>query len=204
MGRPPGPPRLPGTTVPVLTTEPVVRPPGLTSWQRVPALVLLAVLAACTPLRQSAPPVGLGADPRLEPALSGDGRLLASLLEQNGRTTVVLQERQSGRLLPLAHLQRNQPHRSPSLSWNGRYLALITQQGERRLAVIEDRSTGRLHPLPLPSGQDVQRLSLSPDATRVAIEVTSGGLNRVLVFDLRQNLEPDLPPGQRLSGGGVP
>lgn len=148
--------------------------------------------------------MGLGTETRLEPALSGDGRLLASLLERDGRTTIVLQERQSGRLLPLGQVQRNAPHHSPSLSWNGRYLALISQQGERRLAVIEDRATGQLHPLPLPAGQEVQRLSLAPDASRLAMEVNRGGQSRVLVFDLRPRLEPDLPPGQSVSGGGLP
>jgi Tol biopolymer transport system component len=165
---------------------------------------VLFSLAACTPVRQAAPSLGLGTETRLEPALSGDGRLLASLLVRDGRTTVVLQERQTGRLLALAHLQRNQPHHSPSLSWNGRYLALISQQGERRLAVIEDRATGQLHPLPLPPGQEVQRLSLAPDASRLAMEVSRGGLSRVLIFDLRPRLEPDLPPGQSVSGGGLP
>lgn len=168
------------------------------------SLLLGLLLVGCNPLRRAAPSTGLGNDIRLEPALSGDGRLLASLVEQNGRTSVVLQERDSGRLLPLAHLRENQPHRSPSLSWNGRYLALIVQQGERGLAVLEDRATGQLHPLPLPGGQEVQRLSLSPDAMRLAMEVSVNGLSRVLVFDLHQRFEPDLPPGQSLRGGGLP
>jgi len=167
-------------------------------------LLVSALLAGCSPMRQAAPSVGLGLETRMEPALSGDGRLLASLLEQNGRTAVVLQERETGRMLPLAHLQGNQPHHSPSLSWNGRYLALIVQQGDRRLAVLADRATGQLHPLPLPGGQEVQRLSLSPDAKRLAMEVNVDGLNRVLVFDLSQRFEPDLAPGQSLQGGGLP
>ena len=169
----------------------------------VTALALVA-LGGCGSLRRPAPSVGFGAETRRDPALSGDGRLLASLLEQNGRTTVVLQERDSGRVLPVAHLQGNQPHRSPSLSWNGRYLALIVQQGDHGLAVLADRATGQLHPLPLPGGLAVQRLSLSPEATRLAMEVMDGGRPRVMLFDLRQRIEPDLPPGQSLQGGGLP
>ena len=165
---------------------------------------MLILLSSCGPIRQAAPTVSHAGENRLDPALSGDGRFLASQLDQDGKTTVVLQERQSGRLLPLAHLQGNQPHGSPSLSWNGRYLALTVQQGDRRLAVLEDRATGELHPLPLPGGLEVQRLSLSPEATRLAMEVNQGGQNRVLVFDLSQRFEPDPPPGQAVRGGGLP
>ncbi|MFN5696200.1 MAG: Tol biopolymer transporter periplasmic protein, partial [Cyanobacteriota bacterium] len=88
---------------------------------------------------------------------------------------MLLQEQPSGRILPLRHLQRHQPHRSPSLSWNGRYLAVIVQQGGRRQALIEDRANGMLHRLPLPGDLEPQRLSLAPDAHRIAIEVLRQG-----------------------------
>ena len=152
--------------------------------------------------RQPAPPLGLGGETRQQPALSGDGRLLASLVERGGRTTVLLQERLSGRVLPLRHLRDHQPHSSPALSWNGRYLALLVQQGGRRQAVIEDRATGRLQPLFLPMGLEPRRLSLAPDGQRLALEVIAGGSQRVELFDLSGMLEPDLAPGQRQSGGG--
>ncbi len=151
-----------------------------------------------------APSTGLGSRIRQDPALSGDGRLLASLVDRGGRSTILLQERLSGTVLPLRDLDRRQPHSSPSLSWNGRYLALLVQQGSRRLAVIEDRLTGRIHPLPLPDDREVQRLSLSPDARRLALQLVQDGHGRVEVFDLGGLLEPDLPPGMRLSGGGEP
>jgi hypothetical protein len=115
---------------------------------------------------------------------------------------VLLQERDSGRVLPLRHLRQHQPHSSPSLSWNGRYLALLVQQGPHRQAVIEDRATGRLQPLFLPAGQEPQRLSLAPDAQRIALELSMGGSQRVQVFDLSGVLEPDQAPGLRTSGGG--
>ncbi|MFM7361225.1 MAG: TolB family protein [Cyanobium sp.] len=137
---------------------------------------------------------------RQDPALSGNGRVLASMIERAGRPTVLLQEQPSGRLLPLRHLQRGQPHASPSLSWNGRYLAVLTRQGGRRLALIEDRASGRLHRLPLPAELEPQRLSLAPDGRRLAIEVVQGGRTRVQVFDLPGLLEPDLPGGLPVRG----
>ncbi|MEA5422799.1 Tol biopolymer transporter periplasmic protein [Synechococcus sp. CCY9202] len=152
--------------------------------------------------RQAAVPLGLGAEGREQPALSGDGRLLASLVERGGRTTVLLQERRSGKVLPLRHLRKHQPHASPSLSWNGRYLALLIQRGQRRDAVIEDRLRGSLLPLRLGGDREPQRLSLAPDGQRIAIEVVVAGRRQVEVYDLGGWLEPDLPGAQALQGGG--
>ena len=185
----------PATTAPASTTERLLA-----------AAILLALgLSGCSlaPLRrQAAAPAGLGAESRQQPALSGDGRLLASLVERGGRTTVLLQERRSGKVLPLRHLRNRQPHGSPALSWNGRYLALLLQQGGRRQAVIEDRATGRQHPLVLPAGQEPQQLSLAPDGQSIALELISGGNQRVQLFDLSALLEPDRAPGQLERGGG--
>ncbi len=166
------------------------------------ALQLVVWLSGCGlgPRSRPAPSTGLGPEARQEPALSGDGRLLASLVERGGRTTVLLQERLSGRVIPLRHLQRQQPHSSPSLSWNGRYLAVIVQRGERRLAVIEDRANGRGIPLPLPGGQEPERLSLAPDGRRLAMQLVRGGQRQVELFDLSGLLEPDLPPGLAVPG----
>jgi len=86
----------------------VVRSPAITapaSTTEAALLLLLALgLASCglSPLRrQPATPAALGAESREQPALSGDGRLLATLVERAGRTTVLLQERRSGKVLPL-------------------------------------------------------------------------------------------------------
>ena len=136
---------------------------------------------------------------RREPALSGDGRLLASIVELNGRSTVMLQELPGGRRLTLRHLRGHQPHRSPSLSWNGRYLALLMQQGSQTVAVIEDRLSGRLVRLPAPAGSSLERLSLAPDARSLALQLVQAGQQRVQVFDLSSLLEPDRPGGLRSS-----
>jgi hypothetical protein len=158
--------------------------------------------------RRPASPTGIGAEDRQDPALSGNGALLASVVERGGRPTVVLQEQPSGRIVPLRHLRDHQPHSSPSLSWNGRYVAVLVQQGSRRLAVIEDRATGRLHRLPLPGDQEPQRLSLAPDGRRLALAVLRNGRSGVQMFDLSGLLEPDLPAGlptsQRAGGAAGP
>jgi Tol biopolymer transport system component len=149
---------------------------------------------------RQAPPAALGASQqRREPALSGDGRLLASIVDNSGRSSVLLQEQPSGRVLRLRHLRGHLPHSSPSLSWNGRYLALLLQQGGRSVAAIEDRLSGRLHRLPAPSGARVERLSLSPDGQTLALQVLQGGQQRVQLFDLSGLLEPDRPSGLRSS-----
>ena len=114
----------------------------------------------------------------------------------------MLQEQSSGRLLPLRHLRGDPPHRSPSLSWNGRYLAVLAGQGRRRLVLIEDRASGRLHRLMLPPDLEPERVSLSPDARRLAIEAMQTGRSRIRLFALTPLLEPDLPAGLPVRGGG--
>ena len=132
-----------------------------------------------------------------DPSLSGDGRLLAVISDLRGRPTVMLRDA-SGNVIAVPQLRRHQPHSSPSLSWNGRYLALITQRGQRRVAVVLDRLSGRLHPLPLPGGRDPIRLSLAPDARRLALQVADRGQWRVEVLDLSDLLEPDRAAGTNL------
>jgi len=168
----------------------------------VAAAALLSGCAGLVPRRQAAAPVGLGPESRQDPALSGNGRLLASVVERGGRSTVLLQDRRSGQVLPLRHLRGQQPHSSPALSWNGRYLALLVQRGPHRQAVVEDRLTGQFYPLLLPPGREPQRLSLAADGRQVAIDLLDNGQRRVEVFDLSTLLEADLAPGQRESGGG--
>ena len=161
-------------------------------------LVVISLLSGCNGWglsRRSAGPTGSWSPNRQDPALSGDGRVLASVVDRGGRDTLLLQEQPTGRELPLRHLRRLQPHRSPSLSWNGRYVALLVQRDSRRLAVVEDRASGELLRLPLPADQEVNRLALSPSGRRLALEVVRNGVTRVELFDLANRLEADAPAG---------
>lgn len=174
-----------------------------------PALLgLVLLLQSCSlpwGIRRQPSPLGglgLGSESRQDPALSGDGRLLASLVLRSGRSTVLLQDRRSGQGLPLPLLRGQQPHSSPSLSWNGRYLALLVWRGDRRQVVINDRATNRLLPVPLWGDREARRLSLAPDGRHLAVELVEGGQSRVEVFNLGEWLEPDPVPGSLLQGPG--
>ena len=128
-----------------------------------------------------------------DPSLSGNGQKIALIVSRNGRPTVELKDLRTGKTLPLRDLSRFQPHSSPSLSWNGRYLAVIAQKGARRIVIIEDRLTGRRHNLPLPGERIPIRLSLSPDGTKIALQIAQGGKWSVELFDLTKRIEPDRP-----------
>lgn len=172
-------------------------------------LVVLLASQGCGvagfPGRRSAPGAGLAEGNRSDPALSGDGRVLASLLERDGRDQVLLQELPSGRPLPVRHLQRRNlmPHRAPALSWNGRYLALVVREGNRSRIVVEDRLSGRLLRLQLPGDGEPERLSLAADGSRLAVQMLRRGQRQVQVFSLAGMLEPDLGGGSRVLGGGA-
>ena len=137
-----------------------------------------------------------------EPALSGNGQWLASVIERNGRLSLVLQRQPNGQMVPLRHIRGHEPHGSPALSWNGRYVAALMQQGNQRVPVIEDRATGQMHRIQIPGDRAPARLSLSPDGQKLALELLQAGQRRVQLFDLSGMLEPDRPAGQLVRGGG--
>lgn len=162
------------------------------------AATISLVLLGCGPEARRAPGAGMDRQ-QTDPAISGNGQVLAVIEDLRGRPTVQLRDLRSDQPLPLRHLNGQQPHSSPSLSWNGRYLAVITQRGNRRLAVIEDRLTGRAHPLRPPGNHDPVRIQLAPDGQRLALQVAERGRWRVEVLDLSGMLEPDRPGGLRVT-----
>ena len=155
------------------------------------------------PRRLAGGPAGSGpaSSGRSLPALSGDGRLLAT--QQQGDRPVLLLERQpQGQPLVLRHWRHRPLHGTPSLSWNGRYVAGLAQVGSQRLLLIEDRSRGSLLRMPLPGRSLPEAISLAPDGQRLALQVVQDGRSRVQVFDLGGVLEADLPAGLPVQGGG--
>ncbi len=65
------------------------------------------------------------------------------------------------------------------------------------MAVITDRLSGQIHPLSLPGNKYPIRISLSPDARQLAMELTGKGTSRIELFNLQTIIEPDEPIGIR-------
>ena len=65
--------------------------------------------------------------------------------------------------------------------------------------IIEDRLTGRSHQLPISVQRVPVRISLSPDASQLALQIAEKGQWRIELFDLSQRIELDLPSGIGLS-----
>ena len=127
-----------------------------------------------------------------EPSISGNGRNLAMIIDINGRKTVQLLRLNDQKKLSLRKLKRYQPHSSPSLSWNARYIAVLAQRGGKRIAIIEDRKKGTIHYFSLPYQTVPSRLSLSPDGTQLALQVSDKGKWQIFTYDISKTIEPDL------------
>src|SRR5205823_13940934 len=97
----------------------------------------------------------------LQPALSGDGRLIAFSSDRAGGAggrDIYVYDRVDKKFLPLAGLNSEGPEQSPSLSADGRYVAFVSERlggaGERDV-YLYDRVAQKLLPTPgLNSKQD--------------------------------------------------
>ncbi len=127
-----------------------------------------------------------------QPALSGDGKILAFIIEHIGKPTVQLRNLRSGQVSFLRHLYRYQPHSSPALSWSGRYLAIIIRQGRQFFILIDDRALGKIHKLNIPVRRLPKVLSLSPAANKLALQFSKRGKNKIEVYDISRIIEPDI------------
>ncbi len=132
---------------------------------------------------------------QFEPTLSGNGKKLAFIIENNGKKFIRLQDLRTGKVLPFRYLSNYELLSSPALSWNGRYVAAIVKFGDRRLVVIEDLISGKFYRVPSNFGNaSPVSLSMSPDASKIVLQFDSNGKSFLEFFDLRKKIKLDLSP----------
>lgn len=159
-------------------------------------LGLVSLLAACSTsdsLSFSASLNSLYSDE--QPALSGNGRLLAFVSNRDGRRHIWLYDLQQQQLTSLARLNRADIAESPSLSYTGRYITYITSDQGKPVLVLYDRATQQSQVLNQGYQGWVRHPSISPDGRYIVFESSSQGQWDIEVLDRGPNIERDIPEG---------
>lgn len=131
-----------------------------------------------------------------QPALSGNGRLLAFVSSRNGTHQLLVYDLQTQEFLRLPRLSRpNVIIESPSLSYNGRYIAYITSDQGRPVIALYDRATQQSQIVTPTYRAWLRNPDISPDGRYIVFESTIRGQWDVEVLDRGPNIELDLPNG---------
>jgi Tol biopolymer transport system component len=131
-----------------------------------------------------------------QPALSGDGRLLAYVSNRNGSNQILLYDTQQKRFETPAGLNRSDViAESPSLSRTGRYIVYIANLQGRPEIVLYDRATKRSELVTQNYRNWVRNPYISPDGRYITFETARRGQWDIEVLDRGPLIELDLPDG---------
>lgn len=154
-------------------------------------------MAACSSVNLSTTPVPLNNRYTDEqPALSGNGQLLAFVSNRNGRRQIWLYNLQNRQFIDLPGLNRPDAiAESPSLSYTGRYVVYIASDQGRPDIELYDRATRSSQVLTAGYRGWVRNPSISPDGRYIVFETSSRGQWDIEVLDRGSNIELDISDG---------
>ena len=133
-----------------------------------------------------------------QPALSGDGRLLAFVSHRNGTSSLLLYDLERQRFLDLSRLNRaDSIAEQPSLSYTGRYLVYLASDLGRPEIQLFDRATGQVQIVSQGYRGWVRSPRISPDGRMIVFESSARGQWDLELFDRGPNVALDLPDGLR-------
>lgn len=135
-----------------------------------------------------------------QPALSGDGRLLALISNRHGTSELLVYDLEQQRFLDLPNLnQNNIIYERPSLSRTGRYILFLSSPLGKPDVVLYDRVTKRSDILTQGYRHWVRNPQISPDGRYVVFESARRGQWDIEVLDRGPYIELDLPEGAIIS-----
>lgn len=139
-----------------------------------------------------------------QPALSGDGRLLAFSSNRAGSQGLYLYDLQARRGIELPGLNRRGAiAESPSLSFSGRYLVYVSQMGGRTALMLYDRATNRSEFLAQGYPGQVRDPAISPEGRFIAFQGDRRGQWDIELIDRGSKTELDLAPGSPATSAPV-
>lgn len=158
-------------------------------------LLLLGSLMACSPTGVPIGSTSLNSRQNDEqPALSGDGRILAFVSSREGSRNILLYNLEQRQFINLQRLNRpNAIAENPSLSYTGRYLAYIASDRGIPEIRLYDRATQQSQVLMSAYQGWLRRPSISPDGRYVTFESSTRGQWDIEVLDRGAFVELDLP-----------
>ncbi len=133
-----------------------------------------------------------------QPALSGDGRLLAFVSNREGARSILLYDLRNKQYLNLARLNRRDAiAESPSLSATGRYITYIASDSARPEIELYDRATQQVQILTMGYRGWFRNPKISPDGRYIVFETGTRGQWDIEVIDRGSGIELDIPDYRR-------
>ena len=160
-------------------------------------LSLILLLTACGSTNRQLKSISLNSRYHDEqPALSGDGRLLAFISNRHGSNEINLYDLRERRFINLPGLnQKRVVAQSPSLSRTGRYIVYISSAQGRPDILLYDRATRRSRIMTQTYLNWVRNPHISPDGRYIVFETSRRGQWDIEVLDRGPNIELDLADG---------
>lgn len=131
-----------------------------------------------------------------QPALSGDGRLVAFVTNRNGTAQIAIYDRDRQAFLTLPGLNRDRSMvQNPSLSRTGRYIAYLTHDQGRPEIALYDQAIQRSEIVSHRYRDWIRNPKISPDGRYISFETARRGQWDIEILDRGPNVELDLADG---------
>lgn len=131
-----------------------------------------------------------------DPALSGDGKLVAFVSNRDGPKRIYVYSIERQNLINLPGLNLGEAiAESPSLSYTGRYIIYISSIQGRPDLILYDRATGKSELLTRGYRNWIRNPHISPDGRYIVFETSRRGQWDLEVLDRGPFVELDLPDG---------